>query len=219
MHTNHWVRTSYTCYVDHGKAQTRVLGNLEHELWIPWNPIWIRPSRREHVTDISNAWREQGRDSHALDCRPVDGAFGAAHYRVPQRQHVASAVGKASPLLFDRGHSQFGCAVFRALQQRTLDGGRILVDPRCQHQCEHGAVPRTGCGQIAGVAAQLWICVANPHHWHWHVDCVEFALVCDPVGRVQRGGSGGVAAKCLCVFCHWRGRLLGQHFGHRVHHD
>ena len=34
---------------------------------------------------------------------------------------------------------------------------RIPVDPRCQHQCTRVA-PTPGRGQIAGIAAQLWIC-------------------------------------------------------------
>ena len=120
-----------------------------------------------------------------VDCGAAHRVVGSAGHWLPQRSNMASTVGQAEAVFSDWRRSQFTRAVFRALQLGTVDGRRILMDFRCKHQHQHGAISGFGCGQAARGATQLWLCTADFDHWNRNVGGVEPSLVGDQNGRFQ----------------------------------
>ena len=123
------------------------MADLEHEFWVSRDPVRLGIAARQHERDLQLSGRQRiryppslaGGSGHRLDC-PAD-------HRRHERPHLELA--RPPPSLLFSGRDPFQpCVIRHARFQQRQNGRQLFVDSGCQHQYQHGAVPRFRGGQI-----------------------------------------------------------------------
>src|SRR3954451_4200292 len=99
---------------------------MEHELWVRWDPVWVRASERERQPHIRNAWRQGGEYSYFVDCGTSFGLACATDRGPHERQNLERA-GQAEAILSCRSDPVVPGTVGDAEFTDVVGGGRFVV--------------------------------------------------------------------------------------------